>query len=49
MSFEIVEKNKVLREVIITVPGSDVKAVEGRMVSQACKTVKMNGFRRITL
>ena len=46
MSFEIVEKNKVLREVIITVPGSDVKAVEGRMVSQACKTVKMNGFRK---
>lgn len=45
MSFEIIEKNKVLREVIITVPGSVVKSVEGRMVAHACKTVKMNGFR----
>ena len=46
MSFEIVEKNKVLREVILTVPGDDVRKTEGRLVSHACKTVKMNGFRQ---
>ena len=45
MSFEIVEKSQVNREITVTVAGEAVKRVEGQMVERARKTLKMNGFR----
>jgi len=45
MSFEIVEKNSVVREVVITVPGEDVKRMENSLVEHARKTMKLPGFR----
>lgn len=45
MSFEIVEKNQVVREITVTVPGDAVKRIEGKLVESARKTLKMNGFR----
>lgn len=46
MSFEIVEKSQVVREITVTVPGEAVKRVEGRLVEETRKTLKMNGFRK---
>ena len=45
MSFEIVEKNQVVREITVTVPGDAVRRIEGKLVESARKTLKMNGFR----
>ena len=45
MSFEIVEKSQVLREITLTVPGEIVKRVEGKLVEDARKTMKLKGFR----
>lgn len=45
MSFEIVEKSQVNREITVAVAGEAVKRVEGQMVEKARKTLKMNGFR----
>lgn len=45
MSFEIVEKSKVSREITLTVKGDDVRRAESQMVEQARKTMKVNGFR----
>ncbi len=45
MSFEIVEKSQVNREITVTVAGDAIKRVEGQMVEKARKTLKMNGFR----
>ena len=45
MSFEIVEKNSVVREIVVTVPGEDVKKMEAKLVEQARKTLKLPGFR----
>lgn len=45
MSFEIVEKSQVVREITVTVAGEAVKRAEGKLVEQARKTIKMNGFR----
>lgn len=45
MSFEIVEKNQVVREITVTVAGEAVKRVEGKLIEQTRKSVKMNGFR----
>lgn len=45
MSFEIVEKNQVVREITVTVPGEAVKRVESKLVEKIRKTLKINGFR----
>ncbi len=45
MSFEIVEKNQVVREITVTVSGEAVKRVETKLVEEARKTMKMPGFR----
>ena len=45
MSFEIVEKNQVVREITVTVPGDAVRRIAGKLVASARKTLKMNGFR----
>ena len=46
MSFEIVEKSQVVREIIVTVPGDAVKRVEAKMVESARKTMNLKGFRK---
>ena len=45
MSFEIVEKSQVVREITITVPGETVRKVESKLVEQVRKTASMPGFR----
>lgn len=45
MSFEVIEKSSVLREILVTIPGKDVARVESAMVEHARKTAKMPGFR----
>lgn len=45
MSFEVIEKSSVLREVLVTIPGEDVARVESAMVERVRKTAKMPGFR----
>ncbi|MCL2325920.1 MAG: trigger factor [Proteobacteria bacterium] len=45
MSYEVVEKSSVVREVIVTVPGEAVHRVESLLVEQARKTAKLPGFR----
>lgn len=46
MSFEIVEKSQVKRELMITVTGESVSRVEGRMIEQVRKTMTVKGFRK---
>ena len=46
MSFEIVEKSKVLREIIVTIPGDVVRRVESKIIENTRKTLKMDGFRK---
>ena len=46
MSFEIVEKSQVVREIIVTVAGEAVKRVEGKMIENARKTMNLKGFRK---
>ena len=46
MSFEIVEKSQVVREITLTIPGEDVRKIESKMVEQARKTMSMPGFRK---
>lgn len=46
MSFEIVEKSQVVREIIVTVPGVAVKRVESKLVEEARKSMNLKGFRK---
>jgi trigger factor len=46
MSFEIVEKNQVVREITLTIPGEAVRKIASKMVEQARKTMSMPGFRK---
>ena len=46
MSFEIVEKSQVNREITLTVPGSEVRSVESLMVENARRKMVVNGFRK---
>ena len=46
MSFEIVEKSQVVREITLTIPGEDVRKIESQMVNHAKKTMSMPGFRK---
>lgn len=45
MSYEIVEKSAVVKEVVVTVPGADIKRVEDVLVNNARKSAKLPGFR----
>ena len=46
MSFEIVEKSQVLREIIVTVPGDVVRRAESKIIETTRKTLRMDGFRK---
>ena len=46
MSFEIVEKSSVLREIVITVPGDVVRKVERKLVESTRKSISLKGFRK---
>ena len=46
MSFEIVEKSQVVREITVTVPGDVVRKAESKIIETTRKTLKMDGFRK---
>lgn len=46
MSFEIVEKSQVNREITLTVLGSEVRSAESRMVEAARRQMNIKGFRK---
>ena len=46
MSFEIVEKSQVNREITLTIEGEALRRAETRLVEQVRKTMVVNGFRK---
>lgn len=46
MSFEIVEKSQVNREITITVSGNEIRRAEGHMVESARRSMVLKGFRK---
>ncbi|MBQ1926727.1 MAG: trigger factor family protein, partial [Proteobacteria bacterium] len=45
MSFEIVEKSSVVKEIVVTVSGEAIRKVENVLVEKARKTARLPGFR----